>query len=71
MISMKKFRDRCQRVVFSCTFRHLVEAFGVGGDGADDLVASDALDPVAHAAQVAVDGAFSMIFGEEAHGHLL
>ena len=63
-----EFPDRCQRDVFSCIFRHLVEAFGVGVGGMNDLVASDAIDPVAHATKVAVDSDFSMTI---AHGHLL
>ena len=54
-----KFTDRCQGVGFSCIFRHLVEAFGYG---ADDLVASDAIDPLEDATALAVDSARAMTF---------
>ena len=37
---------------------HFVGAFGGGVDGADDLVASDAIHPVAHATKEVVDTAF-------------
>ena len=47
-----EFPDRCSWVVFWRIIRHLVEA-SVLVDGADHLVASDAIHPAAHAAEVA------------------
>ena len=66
-----EFPDRCSWVAFSYVHRHLVEAFGVGVDGADNLRASDAVDPVAHATEVAVDNALAVTHWREADGHLL
>ena len=57
--------------VFWRTLRHLIEASGALVDGADHLVASDAIHPAAHAAAVAVDSAFSTALRNKAHGHLL
>ena len=66
-----EFPDRCSWVAFSYVHRHLVEAFGVSVDGADNLRASDAVDPVAHATEVAVDNALAVTLWREADGHLL
>ena len=63
------FFERCQQVVFSFIFRYLFDAPGVGVNGADDCLASDASDPVARASEVAVDSALVMTFWSGAHGH--